>query len=461
MRKVFAIFCLLAASVTAIQAQDAYINVSPSSLPSVTAYVGETATFKTVHISQGNLVGPTYFYLSGYNANMFSISASELGADESEIDLVITYTPTKTGTHTAILNIDNWYHTGLFQSISLKGVCQEPDLHPSVSVTPTELPDFNAVAGKEVTQTVTVSSSECKDYVYLRVDHTEGVGFTIDNSMLAKNTTSEVTIRFAPTEAGTYRSTLTVYTQDAQSVVVNLNGTATPAEDEVPDWATSFAWGKYNALTVLNETFDNVPHNETLVLDGWQNVAKADARPWWGHRDGYAKATAYQHGKASTGDWTMWLVTPPLDYGKTRIKMFGFKVMGEYLLPDSVATWFEVYYVDPNSPVGVYFQDLTDVFTLPMIDEDDNQWFWCVLDLTNNAETIADVFHIAFRYVGPNGAEGAVTYYVDDVTWGIDCTPSGIEPVAGGAQARKILRNGQVVIVRGQKEYDVTGRRVK
>ena len=45
-------------------------------------------------------------------------------------------------------------------------------------------------------------------------------------------------------------------------------------------------------------------------------------------------------------------------------------------------------------------------------------WRTFYLDLAPYSETVADVFFMAFRFVGPNGNEGAVTYYIDDVSWG-------------------------------------------
>ena len=463
MKKAFLILFVLCVSLLSIQAQDAYITVTPSSLSSVKAAVGDTVAFRTVHISQGNVSGSTYLYLTGYNSSMFSLSADEIPEDVNEMDLVITYHPTAPGKHTALLNIDNYNHTGLFQSISLKGECEDVSLHPSISVTPTELAGFEAVVGGEMDSVFTVTSAECKDYVYLRVDHIQGTAFTIDNTMLMKNTTSDVTVRFKPREVGSYMSRVTIYTLDADSVYVILKGTAREITEDDIDWQARFVWGEAKPLTYLNETFDSVAHNKTLLLEGWQNVAAKNARPWWGYRDGCAKATSYQYGVASTGLWDMWLVTPALDYKKTETKQFGFKVMGEYLPLDSARTWLEVYYVDPSIMVddAAYFQNISEYFEIPFLEEQSGEWYKCVLDMTPFASTVADVFYMAFRYMGPNGANGVVTYYIDDVTWGFDPTVNGAENVTQNAKVRKELRDGQIIVVRGEKEFDVVGRQIK
>lgn len=246
--------------------------------------------------------------------------------------------------------------------------------------------------------------------------------------------------------------------------------------DTIPDvpvpteWAQEFAWDLSAPLTVLEETFDSVHHNAPLALSRWQNVAAADARPWWGFEEDktspvrgegkYAKATAYQWNTDSTGIWEMWLVTPPLDYLNTEDKVFAFKVMGEYLPEEGIEASLEVYYIDPAQPDERKFQDLTGSFSIPETSAENMQWITFYLDLAPFAATMADVFYIGFRYVGPNGADGAVTYYIDDVSWGIAMPEDeGIEEITNYElrKTRKILRDGQLIIVRGGKEYNVLG----
>ena len=90
-------------------------------------------------------------------------------------------------------------------------------------------------------------------------------------------------------------------------------------------------------------------------------------------------------------------------------------------------------------------------------------WVSFEVDLTAYEETIADVFHMAFRYTGPNGTSGAVTYYIDDVKWGEDEAQSAIR-VNGErltVNGRKILRDGQMVIVHEGKEYTILGVKIE
>jgi len=405
-----------------------YIEVSPVRLSSVSTTLGETVDFETVHIEQGNVTGVTTFDLRGYNPEMFRLSATSLSAEESEIDLIITYAPTQAGTHTAVLTIDNLSHTTLFQSLSLTGVCTDPEKEPTITVTPSVLPVFEVLAGQSTTGTFSVTSENCSDYVYLRVDHVKGTAFTIDGSMMGKNTTTTFTVRFAPQEPGEYQSTVTIYSEGVETQVLTLNGNGIKPDEDNIDWQTHFVWDESQPLKLMNETFDNINHNKTLVLEGWQNVAAAEDRPWWGFDEDktspkrgterYAKATAYQYGKDSTDTWDMFLVTPALDYKNAERKVFVFSIMGEYMPDEESPTRLEIFYVDALLGEKAYFQDLTESFAFPKTSEENNTWRTYFLDLEPFAETMADVFHIAFRYVGPNGGQGVVTYYIDNVSWG-------------------------------------------
>ena len=407
--------------------EEPFITIAPKTLYSVSCELGQSVAFPTIHITQGNLQGPTTFELSYTDADQFRLSRETLAANESEGDLTITYAPTKAGTHKAILNIDNSNHTTLFQSITLSASCIDPNVKPTITVLPAVIPAFETVAGKQVSGKFTVRSENCTDFVHLRVNHVQGHAFTISESTLAKNYEAEVTVYFAPIEEGTYLSKVTLTSENADTVLVTLNGTAAAKSAENIDWLVDFQWDESQPLPLMNENFNAVRHNETLVLDGWQNVAALDGRPWWGFdetsttpirgSEKYAKATTYRYGKSSTGEKEMWLVTPALDYKNAESKIFAFSVMGENMPEENIEARFEVYYVDATGN-RAFFQDLTESFNIPHTGDENNQWVTFQLDLKPYEETMAEVFHIAFRYLGPDGDDGAVVYYVDNVSWG-------------------------------------------
>lgn len=430
------------------------ISVLPKTLSSVTANLGDTVQFAPIKISQANVTGATTFELTYTDADQFRLSQNSLAADQSECELIVSYIPTKAGTHKAVLNIDNTAHPSLFQSITLNASCVDTTAKPVITVTPSVVPTFETTVGKQISGKITVKSENCTDFIYLKVDHIQGQAFTIVESMLAKNFESEVTIYFTPLEEGTYQSTITISSQNATPVVVTLNGKANAKSEETIDWKTKFTWDLSQPKALLNEDFETSSHNETLILEGWQNVAPLDARPWWGYDENRAtpprgnnkcaKATAYQYGKSSTGIWEMWLVTPVLDYKNAQGKVFTFDVMAEYLPEEGSSTTFEVYYVDPTNPDSIFFQNLTGSFSIPATGDENEKWYTFHLNLTNQ-ENIADAFCIAFRYAGPNGGDGAVTYFLDNISWGRTDLPTITPSVTSIVDSLAIVGQERVI----------------
>ena len=231
-------------------------------------------------------------------------------------------------------------------------------------------------------------------------------------------------------------------------------------EEQASDtWTQEFVWDDSEPLKLMIEGFDKIGHNKPFASKGWQNVAAADARPWWGfdaaktqilEGDGkFVKATAYQFGQESTGNWEMWLVTPALDFKNAASKLFTFKVMGQYLADEDNAAVFEVYYIDASNPSNVFIQDLTDAFAIPATSDENETWRTFFLDLAPYGDNIADVFRMAFRYAGPNGNEGAVTYYVDDVSWGRADLPTisaDVTSIAETAVLNEVTIVGQIMV---------------
>lgn len=474
------------------ESEKPYITVMPDKLSPVSVNLGEEKAFQTLKVRQGHVTSETTFAITGADPDQFTLSATSMPVDQTEMDLIVTYKPDEAGNHKAALIFDNVDHTTILPNyITLQGTCSDPTKKPEITVTPTSITDFQAVAGEEQVKSIHVESANCTDYVYLKMEHIEGAAFISGSSMLAKNFATDVSITFHPLVEGEYESKLTIYTQDGEPVVVTLKGKAENRSTENIDWSTDFHWDLSAPLTSLNEKFDSVGHNKTIVLEGWQNVAPLDARPWWGFDEARtspargdnrcAKATAYQFGKENTGTWETWLVTPALDYKNTETKTFVFSIMGEYLPEDGSETKLEIYYIDANIGGGkdtVYFQNLTESFDIPKVSDENLTWRTFILDLSPYAETVADIFHMAFHFVGPNGADGAVVYYIDNVSWGvvkIDPDPDpdpepepqpeeGIDEVRSETsdvvRSEKHIRDGQVIIVRGEKEYSILGVRL-
>jgi hypothetical protein len=52
-----------------------------------------------------------------------------------------------------------------------------------------------------------------------------------------------------------------------------------------------------------------------------------------------------------------------------------------------------------------------------------------------------------------------VTYYIDDVSWGV--VKTAVDELSSQPAVRKTLRDGQVLIMRGDAWYSVLGTRVE
>ena len=234
-----------------------------------------------------------------------------------------------------------------------------------------------------------------------------------------------VDITFRPSQAGNYHSKLVFSTTNATSVTLDLTGVATEGSGENPELTTEFNWDISNPTTLLNENFENIQHNQMLVIENWQNVVRQWQRPWWGYEhldadsnivERSAKATSYKY-QTSNPDGTvgeMWLVTPALDYKNAAGKTFTFRVMGDFMFEDH-DTNLELYYIDVQGGVP-YMQKIEA--GIPKTPDLNKEWSEIHMDLTNQSETMADVFFMAFKYIGLMGEDNAVTYYIDDVSWG-------------------------------------------
>ncbi len=292
-----------------------------------------------------------------------------------------------------------------------------------ITVTPLSVPAFTAKVGEQPTCTLTVKTENATDYLFASVSHTKGKAFFINNTMLPKNIEATVVVTFRPATVGEFASTITFATAGATSVVLNLTGTATAAEPEKPDYTTDFVWNTANPYKLLNEHFEDVPHNKSLSLKDWQNVVPVGERPWWGYThnglgeedEHCAKATAYIYQQPNpTGERAeMWLVTPALDYKNAEGKVFTFRVMGDFMF-EGHDTQLELYYVDATEGLEVATQSLE--VGMPSTEDQNGEWLDYHIDLTG--QPVSDVFFMAFRYDGQIGETNAVTYYIDDVSWG-------------------------------------------
>lgn len=399
-------------------------TVTPETITSQKVNIGDSALVAEFTITQKNLVAPVSLYLTGKNRGMWYLESEETDPELPEAKVKLWYKPTQTGKHTATLNIESSKTNAYNMVYHLAGTCIDPANPPQITVTPTSLPQFVAKVGTEVKDTISVSSKNCIDYVNVKITPA-GTGFYLNTTQLPKNSDVKTVITFRPLKEGTYTATVTWETEEGTPRSMEVSGIATAGDPAVQDWVTVFNWDMSNPLALLNEHFDNVEHNKTLKLTGWQNVVTAGTRPWWGYvdvnNDGEhcAKATGYVwQGESNMVD-SMWLITPALDYKNAKNQVFTFRVRGD-ALTDDMSAKLQLYFIDATDADDVFFQDLN--IAMPDTKDQSGDWLDFQVNLAGQ-ENIPDVFFMGFKFSGINGAEGAATYLIDDVSWGRDDLP--------------------------------------
>lgn len=440
-----------------------YFKVTPEKVNSVETMINKEVTVAILTIRQKGLTQPVNLGLGGTDKAMFKLSKTTVTAASE--DVKITYAPTEGGHHSATLSIydDESPEISLFnRTIALSGFAVDPSKTPMITISPIILPEFNCAAKEEVSQTLTVKSVNCTDFVYATIQNTQGNAFLIDGSMLPKNTETKTVITFKPMEAGDYAATITWKTEGGLPVSFNVSGKATAAAPEEIDYATTFVWNENNPLDVLDEGFNNAAdyRNKTLKLTGWQNVVTKGSRAWWGYTtdsSSVAKVTSYMYNVSTETDAEMWLVTPALNFKTANPKQFGFRILGEIIF-EGQQGGVELYYVDATKE-PVLFEHITAVDELIPAGnaELSGQFVPVVADLTG--QPLADVFHFAFRFYDKAGSNG-VTYHLDNVTWGKQVL--AVEQITAPASDTKlILKDGQIYILRADVIYTLDGRRVQ
>ncbi len=401
-----------------------WYTLSPEKINTANCNIGDSVLMATLIVRQGNLTQPVNLMITGTGNAAFRLEKSQATAAEESIKL--WFAPTAMGIYKATLLTDCAEALDYNTTRTLYATATDSTLLPEITLTPSSLPAFTAQAGENVEDTITVTSQNCIDFVYVSCINTEENGaFRINSSLLPRNSESKVCVTFNPSKAGNYSATITFTTTGATPKTMVVTGTATEKDSTVIDWASDFTWDTTAPLTLLKEGFDNINHNQTLHLDGWQNVVLQGARPWWGFEDTNndgehcAKATGYIWGETDSTLYEMWLVTPALDYKNAKNQVFTFRVRGDYVA-DGQSAKLQLYYIDATDMEDVYTQDLQ--IDMPATEDQAGDWLDFQVNLTGQ-ENIADAFFMAFRFTGNSGATGVATYLIDDVSWGRDDLP--------------------------------------
>lgn len=405
-------------------------DITPSDAPELTvtpsqvftddaAPMGQSTTFAKFNVAYKNMKAATSVYLTGANANQYSVSTTSIPEGDGTAEVTVYYNPTAIGKHTGRINFETTPST-LNCGYNFTAMAYDPDNMPSISVDASGLTQFKCKAGETVQQTFTVTTANMPDYGKAAVTGTARGAFLISNTMLLKSGMSQITVTFKPNNAGVYSETITFTGVKAETQTLTLTGVATESgEPEADAEGDRLPLSNAKALTYLNETFDGAVKNQVLAVNEWRNLAMQGKRAWWGYEwtdepNKAAKVTAYDS-KVEAGASTpaqMLLVTPPLDYKNTTKKVFSFRVMGDFMY-DSMDDLLEVCYIEQDSD-GLYIEPIAVDF--PYTADMNKEWQEYEMHLEE--QDLADVFYIGFRFTSRRGTDNTCVYYVDDVVWG-------------------------------------------
>ena len=237
------------------------ITVDPTSLEFSTE-VGTTVS-KTFRLKGVNLNNAVMLSVSGTGFSINKTNVTRVAANNG-IDVTVTFSPSASGTFSGEVTLTS---TGVETvTLPLTGTAISA---PVITANPTSL-NFTTTVGNAVTKTFTVTGTDLTGNVSLAVS---GAGYTINKTNITKAEATNgatVTVTYNPTASGSHAGTVTLTSEGAQPVTVNLNGTATT----IPALSVNPTSLSMNAVvgTPVTKTFtvtgSNLTNGVTLAVSG-------------------------------------------------------------------------------------------------------------------------------------------------------------------------------------------------
>ncbi|MCF0243199.1 MAG: T9SS type A sorting domain-containing protein, partial [Bacteroidaceae bacterium] len=394
------------------------LNVTvQSDFTGVAAPINQDTRIMTFTVEAKNLGKPASIWLGGKDKEHYKLSTEEIPAGTGTYEVVLTYHPTAIGHHFGSVNFDA-VPTTLSSTHAVVEYAYDPDNLPTITV-PAGVDEFKAAPKETDEKTITISSANMFDYVYLAIEDQSTAGaFQLDQGMLLPNGSNEVKISFKPLREGEFKARIKVSSIMVEPQYIELSGVSKGTLPPEPKEGGELVLDKSNPLTYLVENFDDVEHNKPIAKAGWDNVAMEGSRAWWGYKfsddeehGSAAKVTPYDSEAEYDTPCEMLLVTPALDFKNAASKVFTCSVMGNFLPSDGTEEVLEVLYIEDKD----YMEPLKGL-NIPCISDQNKEWVDYVIDF--EGQELADVFFIGFRMKSLRGRNNAKTYYVDNVSWG-------------------------------------------
>lgn len=404
--------------------------------------IGQKVEFGKLKVTYANLQKPASLWVGGKHRSMFTLDKEEVPAGSGSLDVMVYYTPTTTGTHSATVNVDAT-PTELSQTIGLGARAYDPENMPSFTVDASALQEFETEVNGSVTQKITYATSKLLDYGTIKVAGKSNGAFRVSSTSMLKDLASgEVVITFNPKTAGTFTEDITFAADLATPVTITVKGHTTggsaPTEDAEGDEFTAAAFDTSNAQKLVIEDFQNCgASNKPLHIDGWTNAAVTGTRAWWAYKEldsdnMTAKVTGYDSKAEDSSEASMLLISPALDFVNAAQPLLAFRIKGR-LLSEGQLDNLQVIYIDPTteeqmaldakpvtyaSPLDNVWAEAIEGLNIPATKDYNDEWMDYVIDF--KGQELADKFFIAFGYSTLRGTETSVQYFVDDFSWGRD-----------------------------------------
>lgn len=402
--------------------------------------VGGSYKAGTLHVEYTDLLSDAMIWVGGADRAQFSLSTETLPAGSGTVDIVLTYKPTKVGTHKGNITIDA-NPTTMSASYTVTAKAYDPAKLPTLTVDTSTLRTFSANVGENDVQTLSYTVSNALDFGAVRVE--PAGNFLLSTASLSKYSgTYKVTVTFRPQEPGAHEATVFFSTPMGQEVQVKLNGTGLGEIKPEEKQGDELTFDGEAYTYVIDDFTTEIPTNKPLKIVNWKNVATEGTRAWWSYADEtgnqMAKATAYDSKATDSSPCQMLLLSPQLDYRNTATRLLCFNVMGKMMSEYNNAR-LDVAIIDASKVDGTDapVAEVIDGLNIPSTSDENDKWVRYVLD--TEYWNLPDRFYVAFIFSGYRGKESTVQYYIDDFSWGREDMPfirvshqlMAIETVAG------------------------------
>ncbi|MCR5131950.1 MAG: S8 family serine peptidase [Prevotella sp.] len=216
--------------------------------PTTVTFEGSTGNTytETITVTGTNLTDEITVTLNdesgAYSVSPTTITATEAAAGK---EVTITYKPTAGGDTSATLTLSSTDASDV--TVTISGTAQGPSITASNTTV-----NFTGYTTQQYTQTVTVKGENLGEDIAVTVSG--DASFTVDPTIIAQTdgaASADITIIWKPTVAGTQSGTITLSSEGAEDVVINLTGTA---EAAVPTITASESSLTFSATKRTSET---------------------------------------------------------------------------------------------------------------------------------------------------------------------------------------------------------------